>query len=290
MKIKGLDDYVYLDKISHRYFNLDGGEYMSVSKFRSLFKEPFNKGSAYNCAGKGEYENMTAEEVLKQWEVYGKERADVGTKIHQAIELFFDTTTILPENEIYRPALLNIASKYKDYFRTYNEVILYDNESMIAGTADKPLVTTSHKDSIIDITDWKTNVKGVHQKDLDKYGKPINKYMLHCLSHLMDSKYNDYAIQLGIYGYLLQKQTGRKIGQLSIHYINPENPLINYKIPLPYMLNDVKAMFEWYKNEYKAEPKIISIEPVKKSVLSTFGNSNFLNEKKVVDKDEFDLI
>lgn len=288
--IKGLDDYVYLDEASHRYFNRDGHEYLSVSKFRGLFKEPFNKAAAYNCAGKNEYKDMSPEEVLIYWEAYGKERADIGTNIHKAIELFFDTTTILPENEILRPALLNISSKYRDYYRTYNEVILYDNESMVAGTTDKPLVTTSAKDSIIDITDWKTNKDGVNQIDLDKHGKRKNKYMLHCLSHLIDSSYNDYAIQLSIYGYLLQKKTGRKIGKLCIHYINPENPLINYKIPLPYMLNDVKLMFEWYKNEYKAEPKIISVPPVQKSVLSGFSNSDFLAEKKVIIDDEFDII
>lgn len=288
MSIKGLDDYVYLDKESHRYFNLDGDEYMSVSKFRSLFKEPFNKGAAYNCAGKGEYENMTPEEVLTYWEVYGKERADEGTRIHSAIELFFDSATILPENEMYRPALLNIASKYKDYYRTYNEVVLYDNESKVAGTADKPLVTTSAKDSVIDITDWKTNIKGVHQVDLDKHGKRINKYMLHCLSHLVNSKYNDYAIQLGIYAYLLQKKTGRKIGQLSIHYINPINPLINYKIPVPYMLNDVKAMFEWKANNYlKIEP---APAPAKKSAFSGFTNSEFLNDISNVHHEEDDSI
>jgi hypothetical protein len=273
--IPGLTNEVYLEPKSHRYFNRSGDEYTSISKFRAQFKEPFNKSVAYACAGKGDYIDMTAEQVLQHWEDYGNERADVGTRIHEAIELFFDTATTKPEDAHFRPFLLNIVSQYKGYWRTYNEVIVHDDEHMLAGTMDKPLVTTSHKNSIIDITDWKTNIKGIHQKDLDKHGKPKNKYMLHCLDHLMDSKYNDYAIQLSIYAYILQKQTGRRIGQLNIHYINPENPLINYKIPVPYMKLEVEAMFKF--NKEKPVAGIIT-QPIikKKSVLDTFTNNDFL--------------
>lgn len=268
--IRGLDNDVYLDKDSHRYFHKNGEEYMSVSKFRGLFKTPFNKAAAYNCAGKNEYAGMTAEEVLQQWENYGNERADEGTRVHNAIELFFDTATTLPENNHYLPGLLNIASQYSHYYRTYNEVIVHDDIHKIAGTVDKPLVTTSSKNSIIDITDWKTNIKGIHQKDYDKHGKPKNEYMLHCLSHLMYSTYVDYSIQLSDYAYMIELQTGRKIGQLNIHYVNPNNLLINYKIPVPYMKHEIIAMRKWYSEN--AIP--IETPTPAKSVLQNFGHEN----------------
>ncbi len=290
MKIKGLNSDVYLEPIQHRYFHkTTGAEYVSVSKFLSLFKKPFDKSSAYRCAGKGEYIDMTAEEVLKYWEVYGKERADEGTRIHNSLERFSNTTEILESDMDLKPAILNIASKYKDYYRQYNEVVLHDDDAKTAGTSDKVFLVNSDKDSPIDVGDFKSNLKGVHQVDVDKNGKPLHKYMLHCLSHLIDSKYSLYCLQLSDYAYKIEKQTGRKIRKLFIHYINPDNPLINYQIPVPYMRYEIIAMNEWYKNDYKATPEIISEAPVKKSVLSSFGNSNFLNEKKVVD-DEFDLI
>lgn len=273
MSIKGIDDWVYLNEADHRYYNRDGEEYMSSSKFRALFKEPFDKNAAYNCAGKTGYEGMTPEEVLQQWSDYGTERADEGTRIHKAIELFFDTATVLPENEHYRPGLLNIANQYSEYYRTYNEVIVYDNDEKKAGTIDKPLITTSSKNSIIDLTDYKTNIKGIKQKKYDKHGKPTNKYMLHCLSHLQDCTYNDYALQLSDYGYMVEKLTGRRIGQLTIHYVHPENLLINYKIPVPYMKLEIMAMLEWRK---KNAVPIKEFVPAK-SVLNNFGN-DFLNE------------
>lgn len=284
MKIKGLDSDVFLRHEDHRYFHkVTGAEYMPVGKFLNLFKKPFDKSIAYNCAGKGDYEGMTAEEVLRYWEVYGGERAKEGSRIHNSLELFSNTTDILPENEDLRPAILNISSKYREYYRQYNEVVLHDDDELVAGTSDKVFLVNSHKDSPIDVGDFKTPVKGVHQVDLDKAGKPIHKYLLHCLSHLTDSKYNFYALQLSKYAYMIEKQTGKKIRKLFIHYINPDNPLINYQIPLPYLKYEIIAMLEWRKsNAIKIEPA-----PVKKSSLSSFGNSNFLNEKVV--KDEFDL-
>lgn len=286
--IEGLTPTVTLDHGPHKYFHdVTGEEYMSVSKFFSLFKKPFDKSIAYNCAGKGDYVGMTAEEVLNHWEVYGKERADVGTRVHNSLELFSNTTTILPENHDLRPAILNIASQYKGYYRQYNEVVLSDDEFKIAGTSDKVFLVNSNKDSPIDIGDYKSNLKGIHQVDLDKKGQPVHKWMLHCLDWLVDSKYNGYALQLSVYGYMVEKLTGKKIRKLFIHYINPDNPLINYQIPLPYMRLEVQAMFEWKWKNYdvkKIEEKVES----KASAIKGFGNSTFLSEAKVQGK--FDIM
>ena len=122
--IKGLEPKVYLEPEKHIYYHKETcEEYLSVSKFLGLFKKSFDKNLAYSCAGKGEYAGMDASDVLNHWAAYGKERADEGTLIHNALELFSNTTTILPENEHLRPGILNIASKYNAYYRQYNEVV-----------------------------------------------------------------------------------------------------------------------------------------------------------------------
>lgn len=272
--IKGLDNEVYLDPGPHKYFNRAGEEYMSASKFLSLFKQPFDPRIADNCAGKGDYVGMTPDEVRTYWSEYGEERAGIGTVIHNACELFSETTQILPENEHLRPALLNINSQYKDYYRCYNEVILHDDTEMIAGTADRIIVTTSHKDSLLYISDYKTNEKGLPQIDLDKKGQPKNKFLLGPLSHMIESKFNLYCCQLNLYAYILNKQTDRRIGKLFIHYINPNNPLINYHIPVPIMRYEIIEMLKW-----RRENAIPIQEPgPAKSLLSNFG-SDFLNNE-----------
>lgn len=245
--IAGLDNYVSLEPSTHTYTDLDGRKYLSVSKFRDRFKKPFDKSIAYNCAGKGEYVGMTAQQVIDKWEAYRDERGTIGTRYHNAIEEFEKTTIILPENEPLRPMILSVTSEYRDYYRIYQEQVLYDTEFMIAGTADKLLVTSSHKDAPIDIADYKTNEKGILIKDLDKNKKPVHKYFLGPLSHLLESKYSDYALQLSIYAYMLEKKTGRKIGSLRIHFIPTDNPLAHFFIPCTYMRETVIAMLEWHR-------------------------------------------
>ncbi len=282
MGIKGLDNLVYLEPVEHKYFHrVSGEQYTSTSKFLNFFKKPFDPQIAYSCAGKGDYVGMTGEQVLEQWANYGKERAGKGTEIHNANELFAKTTTILPENEYLRPAILNIQSQYSGYYRVHNEVVLYDTANLLAGTSDNVFEVTSHKDSPLDLGDYKTNIKPIQQVDLDKHGKPIHKYLLHCVSHLIDSKYNFYALQLSDYAYKIERQTGRKIRKLFIHYINPENPLINYQIPLPYMRSDIINMIECYKS--MAIPIQVP-EPISqpKSVLSNFGTQAEEEEEDIM--------
>lgn len=244
--IRGLDNYVSLEESTHTYTDKDGRRYMSVSAFRDRFKEKFDPSIAFRVAGKGDYAGMTPQEVLKKWDAHRDDRANKGTRIHNALELYEKTTTILPENEDLRPCILSVASEYKDYYRIYQEQILYDTDLMLAGTADKLLVTSSHKDAPIDISDYKTNARGIKIKDTDKHGKPQHKYFLGPLSHLLESKYSDYALQLSIYAYMLQKKTGRRIGSLRIHFIPTDNPLAHYFIPTPYLYYEVKAMFDWH--------------------------------------------
>lgn len=242
------DNYVTLEPESHKYFDKDGRQYMSVSAFRDLFKEKFDPNIAHQVAGKGDYVGMTAEQVKQHWKDYGKERADEGTRIHDALEQYEKTAVIKPENEYLRPAILSITSEYKEYHRIYQEQCLYSTDYLIAGTADKILQCTSSKNSIIDIADYKTNIKRIEQRQYKKDGTPVNKYFKHCIDHLMYCTYNDYALQLSIYAYFLQLKYGVKIGQLYIHYIPTDNPLAHKKIPVPYMKHEVIAMLEYKKN------------------------------------------
>lgn len=251
--IKGLDSFVKLEPISHTYKDGDGQEYLSVSKFLGLFSKKFDREgiSKMSATKKG----VSQESILKEWDKKRDDSIDHGNRIHLALERFETSAVILPEDEDLRPMILSVANDYKHYYRVHQEVCLYDTEFKIAGTSDKVLQCTSHPKSVFDIADYKTNLsKGIQFKN--DYGQ----YMLGPLSHLQDCNYNKYALQLSVYAYLLQKKTGCKIGQLSIHYIPAHNYLQHIKYPVPFMLREVEDMLKW-KNENP-----IPIEPTKTSL------------------------
>ncbi len=237
--IKGLDNFVTLRESDHRYFDKAGQEYVSVSKFIGNFYKKFD--ADFIAGATAASEGVSKQEILDKWAAQTAE----GSRRHAAIERYFKTTQILDSDLDLKPMILNIASQYKDYYQIHNEVVLYDKDSLIAGTSDLPLVCTSSHKSILDIGDFKNYGKGINQKEVDKHGDPRNEYMLNCLSHLQNSSYNKVAIQLSLYGYMLEKQTGRKIGKLFAHFIDPVNPLINFQIPIPYMKDTIEKMILW---------------------------------------------
>lgn len=237
--IEGLDNFVTLRESDHKYFDRETNQYLSVSKFIALFYKKFE--SDFIASAVAGNEGVSKQEILDRWGGQTQE----GTRRHNAIEHYFKTTQIKPEDEDLLPMVVNITSKYKDYYRVINEQVLYDKDNFIAGTTDMLLITTSSKKGVVDIGDFKNYGKGVNQKEVDKHGKPRNEYMLGPLSHLQNSSYNKLCLQLSTYAYMFQKQTGRKIGKLFGHYISPENPLINYQIPVPYMYYEVLEMIKW---------------------------------------------
>lgn len=253
--IKGCEPYVRIKADTHQYFDPQGTEYMSVSKFIGLFYKKFDSNLVSGMVAKSE--GVSKQSVIDKWDGQTQE----GTRKHDALEYYFKTTQIKPENADLTPMILNIASQYKEYYRVYNEVILYDKDNLIAGTADLPLVCTSSYKSVIDIGDFKNYNRGINQKEVNSDGKPRNDYMLHCLSHLQNSSYNKLCLQLSTYAYFMEKMTGRKIGKLFGHWISPTDPLINKIIPIPYMKYEVIEMIKW-KNENP-----IPMEPAK-SILS----------------------
>jgi len=251
--IEGLDNFVTLRESDHKYFDREGNQYLSVSKFIALFYKKFE--SDFIASAVAGNEGVTKQSILDRWAGQTQE----GTRRHNAIERYFKSMIILPEDEDLRPMILNIVAQYKDYYRVVNEQVLYDKDFFIAGTTDLVLITTSSKKGIIDIGDFKNYGKGINQKEVDKHGKPRNEYMLGPLSHLQNSSYNKLCLQLSIYAYMMQKQTGRKIGKIFGHYISPANPLVNYQIPVPYMFYEVEAMIKWKQEN----PIILDSNPVK---------------------------
>lgn len=240
VRFPGLDSYVTMHEESHTYWDKDGRQYESVSKFLSRFYEAFDAQLISRQVAKSTGEDAGVIEA--EWKRYGQERADEGTRVHNAMELFEKECKILPENEDCRPWILSVASEYKDYYKCYQEQCLYDTDNLLAGTSDKLCLFSSHAKSVVDIADYKNYVNGLPQINISKKGERVHKYMLGPLSHLIDSKFNKVALQLSVYAYMLEKKTGRRIGKLFIHCIPPNDPLGHYMVPMMYMKYEVESM------------------------------------------------
>lgn len=246
---------VKLEPISHKYYDTEGREYLSVSKVLSLLSEPFDRGIAKFSAKKL---GITEEEVLASWDKKRDDAAAHGTRMHDALELYSKTGQILVENAEMEAAIKSVLAEYSEYNRCHEEVALYSEKYRVAGTTDKICVLSNRKDSMVDIADYKTNVeKGI--EFVSKY----NKWFYEPFSHLQDCNYIKYSFQLSIYAWMFENLTGRKVRRMFLHFIPKDNPLQHQIIPVMYMKNDVELLFKTY------EPQIMALLD-KRSTMEAF--------------------
>lgn len=232
---------VYLDKDSHRYYDKESGrEYISVSRVISCYEDKFDEEMiSRNCAGRGKYIGMNQQQVKDSWNKKRVDAADHGTKIHEALERYTKESVIIEEDEGLRPMIESICLDYKEYKKTYDEVCLYHSDFLIAGTCDKILLTNA-RNGYVDIEDYKNFKDGV------QFYNKYNKYMFEPVSHLSACNFVKTAIQLSMYGIMYEKITGNKIRQLWIREISTINPLNHKRINVPYLKTDCLAIMKDY--------------------------------------------
>ena len=65
------------------------------------------------------------------------------------------------------------------------------------------------------------------------------------LTYLSDCQYNIYGLQMSIYAYMFQMETGKKVGRMGLLYLNPEKDYEFEIIPVPYMGLEAQKSFRF---------------------------------------------
>lgn len=192
--------------------------------------------------------SISEAELKAEWKGVTKDSQDHGIRIHNAIEKFQKEMIIQPEDADLTSLVTGVAGSYANYARIYCEKVVFSEEYGIAGTTDVMAQKTTSKDSIIDFSDHKTNMrKGI------EYESKYRKFLYHPVDHLMHCNFNKYSLQLSMYALMYQLRTNCKIGKLWINFFPPED-INNWRIiPIPYMKHEAMTIFEWYKNQPKIE-------------------------------------
>lgn len=195
----------------------------------------------------------TKEYWLNVWKDNREMAAAYGTMFHLYKE--HGTTEVSTTNEKHALSLDNLEGEYK-------ELILWDDYYLVAGQTDKAIFKNK-----VEIRDYKTN-KELKTEPKSFYVKGIGKTTeryLPPLSHLEVYHLNDYALQLSVYGYILERR-GYEVGDLVIEHIVPtlsdytelmqaiEGGYIEYETKeyeVPYLRNEAKNLMRHTLNKRK---------------------------------------
>jgi ATP-dependent exoDNAse (exonuclease V) beta subunit len=237
------DSHIEFDEKTHIY-TIDGdSDFTSVTTWNHSHFPPFNadaiikKMMASKKWTESEYFGMTANEIKKKWKNNGKEASEAGTKMHYDIECFYNDMEVeVEENclewKYFEDFEESIGSKLNPY-RT--EWMIWDKDVRLAGSID---MIFENPDGTLQIYDWK-RCKEI--KQTNKWDSATTS----CISHIPDSNFWHYSLQLNTYKWLIEKNYGKKVTNMYLVCLHPNNKnrsFLRYEVPV--MTNEINELMD----------------------------------------------
>ena len=226
------DTLLQFDKTKHQY-TYNGNHLQSVTELIDSFFPKFD--AAKYARVTASREGITTGEVLKRWEDLGRESQELGTAMHKKIELFFQGIN-LQVDDSFKLFKMFADKIHLNPYRT--EWAVFDEDHGIAGTID----FVDFTDGRFTIYDWKRSDKilsnGVPLK-ASKYGEKGN----YPIENLDNCPYYHYALQLGIYKYILERKYNIQVSELRLGIFHPsyDKP---YVLRMPYLGDEVNKLMD----------------------------------------------
>jgi ATP-dependent exoDNAse (exonuclease V) beta subunit len=208
------------------------------------------------------YWGQTVEQIKASWKSNGEQVAGAGTNLHERIENFMNNKSIngvYTQKELYDNYIKNnkniddpIEWEYfiqfvKDHphlkpYRT--EWMIFDEDLKLAGSID---MIYENEDGILSIYDWKRS------KEITKINN-WNQYATNPLiSHMPDTNFWHYALQLNTYKTILERKYGKKIKELYLVRLHPNTQDNTYELlEVPILEKEMNDLFEERKKEVSA--------------------------------------
>jgi len=259
---------------THKYVSAEGEEiidWTSVTTLIHLFKEPFDEMAMSVACSKGKnpkYKGKTPEQIRAIWKAENTRAVTLGSWYHEQRERdVMNLNTITRDGVALRiinplmEGVVKLAPPQKISEGIYPEHLIYLKSVGVCGQADRVEVVNNK----INLYDYKTN-KEIKQEGF-KNRNGVTKKMLPPLSHLDDCNFNDYALQLSIYMFMMLKHNPMlEFGKMEIHHIQfgvvayDENgypiteldpngePLVRSVTPyeVPYLKNEVVSLLKYF--------------------------------------------
>ncbi len=186
------------------------------------------------------YKNKSFHEIEEMWNKNKNESIQAGLALHKDIEDYYDEKSIENDSVEYQ-YFLKFLDDHKNQWIPYrSEWRIYDEDYELAGTVDMCYVRNGY----LEIVDWKRCRKISNDNHSGKFS--IETY----LSHLADTNYNHYALQLNFYKYIIERKYNKIVKSMYIVCLHPENRNNNYiMMKVPEMKKEVKLILKHLKNK-----------------------------------------
>lgn len=251
------DKYIEFDEGPHIYTVHGEQGYTSVTTWNHHHFPEFDSDSIITNMLKSnkmndpnyKYYGMTREQIQAQWDKKRDASSAAGTKMHYDIECYYNKINVENDSVEY--------SFFKKFLADFPELTPYRTEWMIyyeelklSGSVD---MIYENPDGTLQIYDWK-RCETIENENY--YGKTA---ITPCISHLPDTNFWHYSLQLNTYKKILETKYGKTITDLYLVRLHPDNPYKTYeRVQVPILDKEMEDLFRERKRE------VDSIVPVQK--------------------------
>lgn len=240
------DKMIRFKEQGHSYFiNGKKSSYRSVTTLVHQHFSKFNADEVITNMMKSKnwesskYHGMTRAEIKKQWNDNGKESARLGTKMHQMFEYYYNGINLDNIERDYGDTIeyqyfMNFVNEHQDLIPYRTEWAVFSEKFKVTGSID---MIFENEDGTLSIYDWK------RCKSIDRYNSFGKCCKIKKLSNIDDCNYFHYSFQLNIYKKILETHYDKRIKDMYLVVIHPNNETNNYiKIPVPEMDREATIM------------------------------------------------
>ena len=223
------DSHITFDEPTHVY-TIDGdSSYTSVTTKNHSYFKPFNADEIINKMmnskrwEQNKYYGKSADEIKEEWEKNRNEAAEAGTKMHYDIECYYNNNHV-ENNSIEYSYFQKFLEDNKDLVPYRTEWMIWDKDWKLAGSVD---MTYENPDGTLMIYDWKRSKEIKKENHWQKSTHPM-------LSHIPDCNFWHYSLQLNTYKAILEKNYNKKITDMYLICLHPNNSnhsYLEYKVP-----------------------------------------------------------
>lgn len=247
-----------------------GSKYTSVTTWNHTHFPHFNadlviqkmmKGKKWNPQNK--YWGMTPDQIKALWNANGAAVSGAGTDLHYNIECFMNDPVqpypyvqkqlaqkyILGQSELKdAPTPAKEWQYFLDFLRDYpdlkpyrTEWTIYDEDLKLSGSID---MVYENPDGTLMIYDWKRSKDISRVNNFNEYAKTP------CISHLPNSNFWHYSLQLNTYKAILERKYGKKVTDLYLVRLHPDAEENSYELlRVPDLSESIKELFEARKQD-----------------------------------------
>jgi ATP-dependent exoDNAse (exonuclease V) beta subunit len=219
------------------------GTYTSVTTWNHRHFEQFNADAIIDKMMKSKnwtnpsykYYGKTREEIKQMWDDNRDMAATAGTNMHNDIECHYNGMEV-ENNSMEYGFFQNFKKDFPELKPYRTEWMVYYEELKLSGSID---MIYENPDGTLQIYDWKRCQEIQHEASFGKFAKTT------CISHLPDTNFWHYALQLNMYKTILEHKYGKKVTALYLVCMHPENKYKNYqRIEVPDLTKEMEELLK----------------------------------------------